>query len=53
MTGTIKELIPKMMELDTNKIYELKEVKKKRSLNANSYCWVLLGKIADRLGITK
>lgn len=53
MTGTIKELIPKMMELDTNKIYELKEVKKKRSLNANSYCWVLLGKIADKLGITK
>lgn len=53
MIGTIKELIPKMMELDANKTYELKEFKKKRSLNANSYCWVLLGKIADKLGITK
>ncbi len=53
MIGTIKELIPLMKNLDANKIYELKEVKRKRSLNANSYCWVLLGKIADKLGITK
>lgn len=34
-------------------INELKNPKKKRSLNCNSYCWVLLGQIADEIGKTK
>lgn len=29
--------------------YEIKPYKEKRSLNANSYCWVLCGKIAEKL----
>lgn len=32
---------------------ELKKPTKKRSLDANAYCWVLLGKLQDKLGIEK
>lgn len=53
MRGTVKQLIPLMIELDNDKIYELKEYKEKRSLNANAYYWVLVNKIADVLGNSK
>ena len=33
--------------------YEVKRVTKKRSLNANAYCWVLCDAIAQKLGTTK
>lgn len=41
--------------LDSEKEYVLtvKEYKKKRSLNANSYAWTLLDKLAERTGIAK
>ncbi len=32
---------------------EIKKHNERRSLNANSYCWVLIGKIAEKLGNTK
>ena len=32
---------------------EITKPKKKRSLNANAYCWTLIGKIAEVLGNTK
>lgn len=51
--GTVKELIPKMLELDDKKIYEIKEVSEKRSLDSNSYYWALLNKIAGVLGESK
>jgi hypothetical protein len=51
MIGTIKQLIPKMLELDQDKIYEIKEHKKKRTLDQNSYYWVLLGKLSQKLRI--
>jgi hypothetical protein len=37
------------------KVYEadLKEHRKKRSLDANAYCWALLGKIANKVGLRK
>ena len=37
-----------------NKLYDLevKEHRKKRSLDANAYCWVLINSIADALRIT-
>lgn len=37
-----------------NKLYELvvKEFRKKRSLNANAYAWVLIGKLAEAMHIT-
>ena len=42
-------------ELDNDKDYKLivKEYKKKRSLSANGYAWVLLDKLAERTGIAK
>lgn len=33
--------------------YELTKATKKRSLNANSYCWILCDKIGQAVGITK
>lgn len=53
MIGTIKQLIPKMLNLDENKIYEIKEYKERRSLDANAYYWVLVNKIADKLRTSK
>lgn len=32
---------------------ELKKYKKKRTLDSNAYCWVLLGKIQDALRVPK
>lgn len=33
--------------------YELKRVRRKRSLDANAYCWVLLDKLSAVLGVPK
>ncbi len=51
LVGNIKDLIPQMLELDENKLYELKEVKKKRTLDQNSYYWQLLNKLAKKIKI--
>src|SRR5574344_1312599 len=51
MIGTVKELIPKMLDLDQEKKYELKEYKKKRTLNQNSYYWKLLNELSSKLKI--
>ena len=51
MQGTIKQLIPQMLELDEDKLYELKEIKKKRTLNQNNYYWEMLNKLAKKLKI--
>src|SRR5574344_1319305 len=51
MIGTVKELIPKMLDLDQEKKYELKEYKKKRTLNQNSYYWELLNELSSKLQI--
>ena len=53
MIGTSKEIINYLIEQDKDKTFEIKEHKVKRSLNANSYCWVLLQKLADKLNTTK
>lgn len=48
--GSIKELIPKLFELDQNKNYliEIKEPKIKRSLESNRLLWLLIHKIAKK-----
>lgn len=51
LKGTVKELIPKMLNLPEDKEYELKEYKKKRTLNQNSYYWELLNKLATKIKI--
>ena len=42
-------------EMKEGKVYEadLKEHRKRRSLDANSYAWVLMGKLANKVGLTK
>ena len=53
MIGTPKQLIPYLVTLDDDKIYEVKEHKNKRSLDANAYYWVLVNKIASTLNQSK
>lgn len=51
----VAELSAYINSLDDNKEYklEIKEHKQKRSLNANSYAWTLLDKLAEKLRIAK
>ena len=51
--GTPEELQVHLKYLDKDKKYEIKEYKEIRGLNANSYAWVLISKIADKLGLSK
>lgn len=55
MTGKPQEIIQWLWNQERDKTFEIKEhkISKKRSLNANSYCWVLLQKMADVLNSTK
>ena len=54
-TGTIKDIIPKLLNLPSEVIYDFKieEHKEKRSLNANAYAWVLITKISNVLRASK
>lgn len=51
----VAEIASFIDSLDSDKRYVLsvKEKKNKRSLNANSYCWVLIDKIAEKTNIAK
>ena len=40
-------------EFNTKKEYEIKEFKEKRSLDSNSYMWILADKLAEKLHSTK
>ena len=53
MVGTIEQVIQYLFKQDRNKKYEVKEVKRRRSLDSNAYAWVLLGKLQDKLHIAK
>ena len=52
MTGTPKQLIMWLATQDDEKTFEIKEYKEKRSLNANSYFYVLQNKLANILKIS-
>jgi hypothetical protein len=41
------------LHLEEKLSFKIDKYKEKRSLNANAYCWVLIGKIADILRISK
>ncbi len=49
MQGTINQCIAYLTECDPNKRYEVKEVKRKRSLTQNAYYWAMLNKLARKL----
>ena len=53
MVGFPKQLITWLLEQDQSKEYEVTRHHKKRSLDANAYCWVLCSKIADVVMATK
>ena len=53
MVGNKKEIINYLLDKPEDKQYEIKEHRKKRSLNANSYMWELCTKIAEVLGTSK
>lgn len=48
ITGTPEKLVLVLMQAPKDKIFDLIEHKKKRSLSQNSYYWVLLGKVATK-----
>lgn len=51
----VGELLPLLLELDKDKIYDvdIHEPREKRSLSANAYCWVLCTKIGNKLRLDK
>lgn len=53
MIGTPKDLIKWLLEQDEEKKFEVQECKGKRSLSQNSYCWLLINKIANILRLSK
>ena len=52
-TGSARELVFQLARVEDDKTYDVIEHKEKRSLSQNSYYWVLLGKVADKLRISK
>ena len=53
MVGKVDDLIKWLLNQDRDKLFEVKEYKEKRSLNANAYAWLLIGKIADAQRLKK
>lgn len=53
MVGTPAELIKWLLNQDREKFFEVKQHREKRSLTANAYAWVLIGKIADVVRASK
>lgn len=53
MIGTPEECIRWLFDQDRQKMFEIKVHREKRSLDANAYLWVLIGKIADAVRANK
>ena len=53
MEGTAQQIIQWLFNQDKEKKFKIEEVKRKRSLDANAYCWVLCQKIAEVLKTSK
>lgn len=53
MIGTPEELNRYLWNLDKEKLYEIKEHKQKRSLSQNSYAWVLINQLANKMRLSK
>ena len=53
ITGNREKLIMALLAQPEDKLFDLKDHKEKRSLDANAYAWVLMGKIADALRSSK
>lgn len=53
MIGKAQAIIEWLFAQDREKVFEIKEHKEKRSLNANAYAWALLSKVADAMRLSK
>ena len=53
INAKISALINELLSNGKKVVVEVKEYKPKRSLDANSYCWVIISKIADALRLSK
>lgn len=53
MVGKPKQLINYLLDQDTDKTFEVKEYRQKRSLNSNSYAWQLMNEMANVLRTSK
>lgn len=51
MIGTPAQLVMRLMKAPQDKLFELKEHRKKRTLTQNAYYWQLIGKLAPKLGM--
>lgn len=52
MQGTPIECIAYLTGLDSDKRYEVKEVKRRRSMTQNAYYWQMLNQLARKLGMS-
>lgn len=53
MTGNSKAIIQWLWEQEKDKIFEIKELKKHRTLSQNSYVWKLINEIANKVNKSK
>ena len=53
MIGKPEEIIRWLQNQKNTDLFEIKKHHPKRTLNSNSYCWALIGKIADELRTSK
>lgn len=53
MIGNPDELIKWLMNKDKEKLFKVKSYRQKRSLHANAYAWLLIGRIADVVKASK
>ena len=51
MRGRPSDLVAWLFEQPKDKVFEVKEYHEKRSLNANSYYWVLVDQIAKKMNL--
>lgn len=49
MIGKAKNIIDWLFNQEKDKVFEIKEYKEKRSLNANNYAWKLITEIGNKL----
>ena len=53
MVGNAEQIVKWLFTQDRDKTFEVKEYRQKRSLNANSYAWVLINEMANVLRTSK
>lgn len=53
MIGNAQQIFDYLTHEEPGKLYELKERKRKRSLNANAYAWALISEMAEALRASK